>query len=71
MDIHLCTHEFCRPFSRDGAPGGHRCEWCGELAESHVTAIGGTHHNQDGFFCRSCSMTFCAIIVNAPGASLR
>lgn len=30
MNIHLCSHEFCRPFSFDGAPGGHRCEWCGE-----------------------------------------
>ena len=71
MNIHLCTYEFCRPFSCDGAPDGHRCEWCGEPAESHVTAIGGTHHNQGGFFCGSCSETFCAIIANALEASPR
>jgi hypothetical protein len=69
-NIQLCSHEFCRPFSFDGAPGGRRCEWCGEPAEKHVTAIGGTHHNQGGFFCCSCGETFCAIIANALEASL-
>ncbi len=39
LNIHLCSHEFCRPFSFDGAPGGHRCEWCGEPAEKHVTQL--------------------------------
>ena len=61
----LFSHEFCRPYSLDSAPRGHLCDWCREPAEKQVTAIGGIHHNQGGFFCRSCSETFCALIANA------
>jgi len=59
-------NEFNRPFSVDFAPSGSRCEWCGALAESQITAIGGAMHNQAGLFCRSCGERFCALVVNAP-----
>ena len=65
LDIPMFTNEFYRPYSVDFAPHGSQCEWCGSLAESQITAIGGTMHNQAGFFCCSCAERFCALIVNA------
>jgi hypothetical protein len=61
----MFTNEFDRPFSVDFAPHGSRCEWCGALAESQITAIGGAMHNQGGCFCRSCGERFCALVANA------
>ena len=62
----MFTHEFNRPFSVDFAPQGGRCEWCGALAESQITAIGVAMHNQGGLFCSSCGEKFCALVANAP-----
>ena len=61
----MFTNEFDRPFSVDFAPRGSRCEWCGALAESQITAIGGVMHNQGGLFCRFCGEKFCALVANA------
>jgi len=44
--------------SVDRAPQGHRCDWCNKLAVQQLTAIGGVHHNQAGFFCEECGEEF-------------
>ena len=49
---------FHRAISVDRAPEGHRCEWCNKLAVHQLTAIGGTYHNQGGFFCHRCGEEF-------------
>ena len=54
----MSNNTFCRPISIDRAPKGHRCEWCNKLAVHELTAIGGTHHNQGGFFCQECGEAF-------------
>lgn len=51
-----------QPISVDWAPQGHRCEWCSKLAAYQLTAIGGTHHNQGGFFCQGCGEEFASAI---------
>ena len=57
--------EFHRPISADFAPLGSVCEWCGEPAERQLTAIGGSHHNQGGVFCRACGERFLETVVHA------
>lgn len=59
------TNEFQRPVSVDFAPHGSRCEWCGQVAERQLTAIGGTYHNESGAFCRSCGDMFAQGVANA------
>ncbi len=54
----MSNNAFCQPISVDRAPQGRRCEWCNQLAAHHLTAIGGTHHNQGGFFCYECGEAF-------------
>lgn len=55
---HRFKNEFCRPFSIDFAPRVSRCEWCGAPATSQITAIGGIHHNEGGYFCDTCGEKF-------------
>lgn len=57
--------DFCCAISTDLVPPGRRCEWCGKLAEHQLTAMGGQHHNQGGFFCAGCGQEF-ALLVCAP-----
>ena len=52
------SHPFYQPISVERLPQGHRCEWCGKPAAHHLTASGGTHHNQSGFFCHECGEAF-------------
>ena len=52
------SHAFRQPISIDMAPQGHRCDWCNQLAVDQLTAIGGAHHNQGGFFCHRCGEEF-------------
>lgn len=52
------SHAFCQPISVERAPLGRRCEWCNKPAAYHLTALGGIHHNQSGFFCLECGEEF-------------
>lgn len=61
----MTSNEFRRPVSVDFAPRGSRCEWCGELAEKQLTAIGGKYHNEGGLFCRDCGEKFTSFVANA------
>jgi hypothetical protein len=54
----MSNQAFRRPISVDSAPQGHRCDWCNKLAVQQLTAIGGVHHNQAGFFCEECGEEF-------------
>ena len=54
----MSNQAFRRPISVDRAPQGHRCDWCNKLAVQQLTAIGGVHHNQAGFFCEACGEEF-------------
>ncbi len=59
------NNEFRRPVSVDFAPRGSRCEWCGQLAEKQLTAIGGAYHNESGLFCRPCGEKFSQAVINS------
>jgi hypothetical protein len=62
----MSMNEFLRPISVDSVPRGSRCEWCGDPAEQQLTAIGGSHHNESGLFCRPCGEQFSlAVIANS------
>lgn len=56
---------FCQPISVDMAPQGRRCEWCNRLAAHQLTAIGGTYHNQGGFFCQACGEDFARAVTRS------
>jgi hypothetical protein len=58
-------NEFHRPISADFAPRGSACEWCGQPAERQLTAIGGTYHNQSGFFCHACGEKFLETVIHS------
>ena len=58
-------NEFRRPVSVDFVPHGSRCEWCGKPAERQLTAIGGSHHNESGMFCRPCGEKFTQAVIEA------
>lgn len=64
-DTLMPTNEFTRQVSVDFAPRGSVCEWCGNLAERQLTAIGGILHNRRGVFCRSCGEKFAKKVANA------
>ena len=71
------TFPFDQPISVDSAPEGRLCEWCSKLAAHRLTAIGGVHHNQGGFFCQGCGEEFaCTVsrsmrrIRSTPGQSM-
>src|SRR5258708_35001712 len=64
-DYLMQTNEFRRPVSADSVSPGSRCEWCGKAAEQQLTAIGGSHHNESGMFCRPCGEKFTEAVINA------
>jgi hypothetical protein len=55
-------NEFHRPITKETVPYGRTCEWCSEPAKQQVTVLGGTHHNQSGIFCCSCSEHFVQVV---------
>jgi hypothetical protein len=61
-------NEFQRPVSVDFAPQGSHCEWCGKPAERQLTAVGGSHHNESGAFCRPCGEQFTKGVADALSA---
>jgi hypothetical protein len=61
----MSNNEFLRPVSVDFAPYGSVCEWCGQPAEHQLTAIGGTFHNEGGFFCRPCGEEFVRMVAHS------
>lgn len=58
-------NEFRRPISVDFVPHGSLCEWCSKPAERQLTAIGGSHHNESGRFCRHCGEQFTQVVVSS------
>ena len=54
----MSKNAFHQPLAVDRAPQGHPCDWCNKLAVQQLTAIGGVHHNQAGFFCEECGEEF-------------
>lgn len=56
--------EFQQPVSIDDAPAGSICEWCGKPATHQLTAIGGTFHNESGFFCELCGAEYIRTVTN-------
>ena len=66
----MSNHAFQRPISVDRAPQGHRCEWCNKLAVQQLTAIGGVHHNQAGFFCEQCGEEFAHAVAEAMNSNI-
>ena len=64
----MTDNEFRRPVSVDFAPGGSHCEWCGELADRQLTAIGGAYHNESGLFCSPCGEKFTQAVVTSAQA---
>ncbi|HEY4034872.1 MAG TPA: hypothetical protein VGL94_13000 [Ktedonobacteraceae bacterium] len=64
-------NEFNRPVSTDSTPDGKSCEWCDRLAEQQLTAIGGTHHNESGFFCHPCGEQFTQSVQKSSDTSLQ
>jgi hypothetical protein len=61
----MSDNAFCQPISVDRAPQGRRCEWCNKLAAHQLTAIGGIHHNQGGFFCHACGEEFARAVTKS------
>jgi hypothetical protein len=61
----MSNYDFLQPVSVDFAPHGSVCEWCGKPAEQQLTAIGGTYHNEGGFFCRLCGEEFIRAVVHS------
>ena len=57
--------DFRQPVSIDVAPAGRVCEWCGKPAEFQLTALGGRHHNESGFFCEPCSEAFARAVASS------
>lgn len=58
----MFENEFRRPVSIDIAPPSSVCKWCGKPAVYQITAIGCVHHNEQGFFCSTCSVQYiCAM----------
>jgi hypothetical protein len=51
-------NEFRQPVSIDFAPAGSICKWCGKPAVHALTVVGGSEHNDSGYFCGSCSNEF-------------
>ncbi len=54
----MAEQEFQRSVSTDSVPQGSQCEWCDKPAVFHLTAIGGSSHNDSGRFCRECGEKF-------------
>jgi hypothetical protein len=58
-------YDFRQPVSIDAAPAGKTCEWCGKPAVHQLIAQGGMRHNEGGFFCRQCSVTFARAVASS------
>lgn len=58
-------YDFRLPVSIDLAPAGEICEWCGKPATYQLTALGGMHHNESGFFCCQCSEAFVRAVASS------
>lgn len=56
---------FRQPVSLDFAPEGRLCEWCGKPAVHQLTALGGTCHNEGGFFCQACAEEFVRAVADS------
>ena len=65
----MSNNAFGQPISVDRVPEGHYCEWCGKLATHHLTAIGGIHHNQGGYFCHACGEEYIRIVTRSMRVS--
>lgn len=63
--------DFRQPISLDDAPAGRVCEWCGKPAMFQLTAIGGRHHNESGFFCEPCSEAFIRAVASSLTREIR
>ena len=61
----MSDNDFRQPISVDFAPQGSLCEWCGKPAVHQLTALGGKHHNEGGFFCRSCGEEFARTVASS------
>jgi len=61
----MLNNEFRQPVSVDFAPEGRLCEWCGKPAVHQLTGLGGTHHNEGGFFCQACGEEFVRAIASS------
>jgi hypothetical protein len=61
----VSENEFCQSVAIDFAPKGSVCEWCDKPAVEQLTAIGGKHHNEGGFFCQSCGQEFIHMVVES------
>ena len=64
-------YDFRQPVSIDDAPDGEICEWCGKPAVYQLTALGGMHHNEEGFFCRRCSEAFVRAVASSLSREAR
>ncbi len=62
--------DFRQPVTIDVAPAGEICEWCGKPAVHQLTALGGKHHNEGGFFCRQCGEAFVRAIASSVSREL-
>jgi len=54
-----------RPVSVDLAPEGRFCAWCGKPAVRQLTVMGGTRHNEGGFFCQACAEEFVRTVADS------
>ena len=64
-------YDFRQPVTIDVAPAGEICEWCGKPAVHQLTALGGMHHNEGGFFCCQCSQAFVRAVASSVSRELR
>jgi len=61
----MSNYAFCQPISVDRASEGHLCEWCNKIAVQQLTAIGGVHLNQAGWFCEECGDEFALAVTQS------
>jgi hypothetical protein len=62
----MCSdYDFRQPLSIDHAHSTRHCEWCGKPAVYQLTAMGGVHHNEEGFFCQACSEEFVRVVADS------
>ena len=64
-------NDFRQPVTIDIAPAGETCEWCGKPAVQQLTALGGMHHNDGGFFCRQCGEAFVRAVASSLSREVR